>query len=89
MARLKTIPLYLLALVLLCLPAMGAGKPRSQKVTIMSFNIRFVTAKDTAQFSWYKRRGPVVKMIEDITIWYLCMTVLLLQSFIFVYIIMN
>lgn len=66
MARLKTILLYLLALVLLCLPARGAGKPRSQKVTIMSFNIRFVTAKDTSQFSWYKRRGPVVKMIEDI-----------------------
>lgn len=57
----------LAAMLLLCPFVSQAKKHSSEKVRIMSFNIRFVTNKDTCDFSWYKRRAPVVKMLNDVS----------------------
>lgn len=59
--------IILAALLLLCPLFADAKKPQAEKVKIMSFNIRFVTSKDTCDFSWYKRRAPIVNMLDDIS----------------------
>lgn len=60
----------LLAVLLLVCPlfadAKKPSKASNEKIKVMSFNLRFVTPKDTSEFHWTARREPVVQMLTKV-----------------------
>lgn len=59
---------FLLALTLTCIPRVHAARSLRETyfLKVMSFNIRFDTSKDTAQFSWNARMKPIQTMMKEI-----------------------
>ena len=45
----------------------GEDRNRNVDVCVMSFNIRFISDKDTAEFSWDSRKEPIINMFEDVS----------------------
>ena len=45
----------------------GEDRNRNVDICVMSFNIRFISDKDTAEFSWDSRKEPIINMFEDVS----------------------